>query len=214
LRRAGRAAALGDAGGASRSDFLQRGATPPEARCGGRFSREAEVSPRGGLPVLVPSEPPVHVLGPCHRHPLGHRVPPPPAFALTLDVPPRGCAWNSSVADRPGSASTNECLARGLGAIPLEGRGSTGVLRLAPTAARPRKEQPQHPCRSPRRVRGVGIALRLDPWSASLLRDRSFVRSHSLSSFRATPIEGPGSLENRGRESATSRLQRGSTTAG
>ena len=29
-------------------------------------------------------------------------------------------------------------------------------------------------------------ALRLDPRSASLLQDRSFVRSHSLSSFRAT----------------------------
>ena len=34
-----------------------------------------------------------------------------------------------------------------------------------------------------------------DPGGGSVLQDCSFVRSHSLSSSRATPIEGPGRFE-------------------
>ena len=97
-----------------------------------------------------------HVLGPCHRQPLGHRVPPLLAVALTLDVSPRGCAWNSSVADRR----------------PME--GSAGVARRTiGRDRRPSAEETVSPprARSPRHLRGVGIALRLDPRSSTLPQD-------------------------------------------
>src|SRR5207342_1573829 len=83
-----------------------------------------------------------HVLGPCHRHPLVHRVPPPPPFALTLDVSPRGYAWNSSVADcRPDESE------RG-GPRPAIGRDCRPSAEETVSAPR---------ARSPRHLRGVGI---------------------------------------------------------